>query len=356
MSESDASGGGTGLSPDRTLDLVSEVVDYAIIGLDADGVIRSWNKGARLLKGYSADEAVGQHFSMFYVPEDREAGLPEDLLEVARREGRSLHTGWRVRKDGTQFWGDVVITALHDDDGKLTGFGKVTRDRTDQHRLEELQNSLFAMMSHDIRQPLTAIGIHAGLIADLDAATRREYAERILDSAEQLESMIGTLFDHARLRAGVVAVYPDPLPLGPALREAVAANEHLLAGREVTVDDDGVIAMADAVALRRVLGNLLVNAAKYSPAGSPIDLIARATGQTAVIRIVDHGRGVAAEDIPNIFTEFYRGRLAAENDGGSGLGLASVKHLVERQDGTVRLDSTLGVGTTVTVTLPRANE
>ncbi len=333
--------------------LVSQVVDYAIIGLDTDGVIRSWNAGAERLKGYREEEALGQHFSLFYIADDREAGLPEQMLGQARTHGRAAARGWRVRKDGTRFWGDVVVTALYAEDGRHTGFAKVTRERTEQHRLEELQSSLFAMLSHDVRQPLTAIGVHAELIADSEPEVRAEYAERILRSAEQLGDMISTLFDHARLRAGGVVVHPEPVPLGPALRDAAAAYDRPAEGRAVRVTDDGVIGLADPLALRRVLANLLTNAIKYSPDGSSVEVAARGDGDDAVITVADHGRGIAAEDLPVIFDEFVRGRLAT-NDGGTGLGLASVKHLVEAHGGAVSIASELGVGTTVTVRLPRA--
>ena len=117
-------------------DLVRQVVDYAIIGLDPQGIIQSWNLGAERVKHYSADEAIGRSFAMFYTEDDRRAGLPLSLLMKAREDGRVEHTGWRVRKDGTRFWGDVVITALSDDHGHLTGYTKVTRDLTEQRELE----------------------------------------------------------------------------------------------------------------------------------------------------------------------------------------------------------------------------
>ena len=110
--------------------LVAQVLDYAIFALDRYGVIRSWNAGAQRLKGWTSAEAVGQHFSMFYTEDDRRRGLPLKLLCEAREQGRVADRGWRVRKDGSQFWGDVVITALHDEDGELTGYAKVTRDLT----------------------------------------------------------------------------------------------------------------------------------------------------------------------------------------------------------------------------------
>lgn len=111
--------------------MVEEIQDYAIILLDVDGTILSWNKGVEQIKGYKQDEILGQNFRIFYMPQDRQSGLPEELLELARKEGRAKHIGRRVRRDGSTFWGSIVITALHDDDGNVLGFTKLTRQLRD---------------------------------------------------------------------------------------------------------------------------------------------------------------------------------------------------------------------------------
>lgn len=111
--------------------MVDEIQDYAIILMDVDGTILSWNKGVEQIKGYKQDEILGQNFRIFYLPSDRQAGLPEQLLDLATREGRARHIGRRVRKDGTTFWGSILITALHDDDGNVVGFTKLTRELQD---------------------------------------------------------------------------------------------------------------------------------------------------------------------------------------------------------------------------------
>jgi PAS domain S-box-containing protein len=108
--------------------MVSEVMDFAIILLDIDGTILSWNKGAEKIKGYKEEEILGQNFRIFYLPQDRQAGLPESLLELAKKEGRARHIGRRVRKDGTMFWGSILLTALHDDEGGVLGFTKLTKE------------------------------------------------------------------------------------------------------------------------------------------------------------------------------------------------------------------------------------
>ncbi len=108
--------------------MIEEIQDFAIILMDTDGTILSWNKGVEQIKGYTEEEIVGQNFRIFYMPADREAGLPEKLLDLARKEGRARHIGRRVRKDGSVFWGSILITALHDDDGEVLGYTKLTKE------------------------------------------------------------------------------------------------------------------------------------------------------------------------------------------------------------------------------------
>ena len=111
--------------------MIEEVQDFAIILLDNDGTILTWNMGVEIIKGYKADEIIGQNFNIFYLPQDRQEGLPERLIAHARKEGRAKHIGRRVRKDGTTFWGSILITALHDDEGNVVGFTKLTRELRD---------------------------------------------------------------------------------------------------------------------------------------------------------------------------------------------------------------------------------
>src|SRR5437870_6362243 len=136
------------LEAERTFGIpVQGVTDYAIYMLDPQGHVTNWNAGAERIKGYAPEEIIGEHFSRFYAPEDFKAGVPKRALETARETGRYEAEGWRVRKDGTRFWASVVIDAIHDDEGKLVGFAKITRDMTDkretQLRLDESREQLF---------------------------------------------------------------------------------------------------------------------------------------------------------------------------------------------------------------------
>lgn len=336
------------------LDLVSQVRDYAIIVLDPDGYITTWNAGAELVKGYRAEEIVGQHFSRFYPEADREAGLPQRLLAEAADQGRVEHVGWRLRKDGSLFWGDVVITALRDDDGELVGFGKVTRDLTTVKRLEQAQDSFYAAFEHDFRTPITSIKGFASLVRDaaLNDEQRDEVLRRIEQNADRLLEMMSELVEYARLRSGVLPQHYEELDVTAVCREAVGVLAAVDTA-QVTVSGSAAPVSADRSALQRIIVNLLTNAVKYSPPGSPVQvLIDQPDELTARVRVLDRGRGIKPQDLPHIFDEFERGGLADRRDGGAGIGLASVKQLVALQGGNVSLESEVGVGTTATVLIP----
>ena len=340
-------------SEERLRLLVGQVVDYAIIGLDPQGVIQSWNLGAERLKGYSAEEAIGRSFAMFYPEENRQAGLPMELLGVARETGRVEHTGWRVRKDGSRFWGDVVITALHDDAGNLIGYTKVTRDKTDLKSLEDAQDAFYAAFSHDFRTPITALKGFVDAIRDAADEDEREHLiERVESSADRLLGMVEGLVQFATHRAERATLLLADIDVAQVVRAAVRDfPDHIGPGR-IQVADDVAIARANGVAMHRVVTNLLVNALKYSPPDSTVKVdFSRPRPGLVRIAISDEGRGIDPGDVDTIFDEFVRGRLA-EDDGGTGLGLASVRELVGQMEGSVAIETKVGVGTTVTVDLP----
>lgn len=333
--------------------MVEQVVDYAIIGLDTEGRVLRWNRGAELLKGYTAEEAVGKSFSMFYPEEDRSAGLPEKLLAAAARAGRVEHRGWRVRKDGSRFWGDVVITALHDDDGRLTGYAKVTRDRTELKALEDAQDAFYKAFNHDFRTPLTALKGFVDAIREAeDPAVREALIQRAELSADRLLGMVEGLVQFATQRAGQTSLDLADIDIVEVVRGAVQDLPTDLHPQRVVVADDVVIARANGVALHRVVTNLLVNALKYSPTDCEVavDFHRPRPGRVRIV-VSDHGRGIDPADLESVFEVLERGRLA-EDDGGTGVGLASARELVEQQEGTITIDSAVGVGTEVTVELP----
>ncbi|SDR97092.1 PAS domain S-box-containing protein [Nocardioides scoriae] len=339
--------------PDLFAALVAQVSDYAIIALDPQGVVETWNLGAQRLKGYTADEALGMGFESFYTPEDREAGVPASLLAAARRDGRVQHAGWRVRRDGTRFWGDVVLTCLRDASGRVTGYAKVTRDRTDFKRLEEAQDAFYAAFLHDFRTPLTSLKGFVEALRDAREDERGPIVDRIESSADRLLAMVQELVAVATTRAAAADVPLAPLDVTEVVQRAVRDLPPELRPGRVVVGDGAAPAVANADALHRVVTNLVVNALKYSEPGTTVHVEVEAVEDDELVRlrVRDRGRGIDPRDLDTIFDELERGRLA-QSDGGTGLGLSSVRQLVERLHGTVELASVVGEGTTATVTLP----
>jgi PAS domain S-box-containing protein len=334
-------------------DWSAQVKDYAIIRLDRDGLVLSWNAGAELVKGYRRGEVLGRSFELFYGAEDREAGLPRQLLARARRDGSVDHQGWRLRGDGSRFWAHVNITAVSDDAGQLLGYVKVTRDLTEQHRLEQARELFLAGVSHDFRSPLTSIeGYAAMLAAELTEPTLGDFAQRIRSNALRLMKLVDLMVEHTRLRAGGVRVALEPVPLGAVLQGVVDDLASVVGEHEVVVEHTDAVVVADPTALARVFTNILGNAAKYSPPGSRIDVhVERSADGRVDVVVADRGRGNDDADLTAIFNEFERGRRA-EDDGGFGLGLSVVRHLVELHGGAVEIGTGRYGGTDVTVRLP----
>ncbi|MGZ8738268.1 MAG: PAS domain-containing sensor histidine kinase, partial [Nocardioides sp.] len=302
---------------------------------------------------YTAEEAIGQSFVMFYPDEDRRAGLPLQLLAEARDRGRVEHTGWRVRKDGTRFWGDVVITAVHDEAGNLTGYAKVTRDRTDLKALEDAQDSFYAAFNHDFRTPITAIKGFVDALREADGEARGELVNRVEANADRLLTMVEGLVLFASQRAGNASLLLADIDIAQVARAALRDLAPDLEPARVHIGgDDVALAQANGVAMHRVVNNLMVNALKYSPPGTPVEITFDHPRPGRVrLSVRDRGRGIHPHDLDTIFEQFTRGRLA-ETDGGTGLGLSSVRELVQQQHGSVFIESQVGVGTTVTVELP----
>ena len=332
--------------------LVSQVAEYAIVRLDVDGRVASWNAGAERVQGYAADDAVGRHLSLFFPEEDVAAGVPQRLLDEAAQTGRAHHQGWGVRKDGTRFWGEASLTSLQDERGALIGYAQVTRDMTESRRLELARESFFASLSHDLRTPLNSIQGFVEMIPIVEEARRGEFIDRVQSNVGRLTVLIDNLLDHARLRAGAVPLTREVLDAATVVHTCVRDLAPLLGRHVIHVAESELEVFADHQALGRVLANLLVNAVRYSPDGTSIEISFEEHDDVGRIVVTDHGRGIAREDLATIFDEFERGELS-QPDGGSGLGLSSVKQLVTLQEGRVLIDSEPGAGTSVTVELPR---
>ncbi len=360
--------------------LVTAVADYGIFVLDPEGRVASWNEGAQRMEGYTADEIIGQHFSVFY-PQDRiDAGFPDYELEVAGREGRFEDEGWRIRKDGTRFWANVVITALRDERGVLVGFAKVTRDLTERRAAEErrvvdaqrvaaaeaanrAKSEFLATMSHELRTPLNAIGGYADLLAEEIygpvGAEQKDALQRIRRSQQHLLSIINDLLNYSRIEAGQLSYDVAPVPV-LAMLDTVAAMIEPQAIRKGLAFERGacppqVIARVDRARTEQILLNLLSNAVKFTPPGGRIMVSCTPLGNRVALRVRDTGPGIPPEKLEAIFEPFVQlGRALNSPHEGTGLGLAISRDLARAMGGDLTAASAPGVGATFTLVLPAA--
>lgn len=340
------------LGPDLEF-LVQQIRGHAVIRLGLDGEVRSWNSGAEQMKGYSADEALGRSFTMFYTEGDRTADVPGRLLAEAVRTGLAHQSGWRVRKDGTRFWADVSINAVRDRGGELAGFLKVTRDLSDQRRGELARQQYYSALAHDLRTPLTSA---AGYVDLARVATSGAEADAHLARAsanlDRLGQMMDDLLEVARGHAEAAQPRPEALDLGWLVRDVLDRLGGEGDTGRLVVPAGATWVQADPAAMERVVLNLVANALRYSD-GQVVVALAEVDGAVR-LSVHDTGRGIHPDDVATIFEPGERGRLATPEDGGHGIGLASARRLAEQQGGRAWLESTPGCGTSVHVEVPPA--
>jgi PAS domain S-box-containing protein len=332
--------------------LVEGVKDYAIFMLSPSGIIESWNAGAELLKGYTAEEAIGRHFSMFYQQEDLQAGMPEAELRAALKYGRAEEEGWRLRKDGSAFWANVVITPVYDGKKLLRGFTKVTRDMTDRRRLQELEsssrrmNEFLAMLAHELRNPLAPIR-NAVTVLQLEPAPSpmvRSSRDMIDRQLSHMTRLVDDLLDAGRLTTGKIHLRKERVLYNQVLARAAEAVRPLMDAQQhrflAVPPASDIYVNADATRLAQVVQNLLTNAAKYTPSGGNIELTAWVEGSSLFTAVTDNGIGISEEAISRIFELFSQGDAEpSSKEGGLGIGLTLAKSLVEMHGGVLQAES-----------------
>jgi PAS domain S-box-containing protein len=353
-------------SEERFRLLVEGVKDYAIFMLDPQGRVTSWNSGAQRIKGYKPTEIIGQHFSRFYSSEDIAAGKPQRELEVAAERGSFEDEGWRVKKDASLFWANVVITALYDQENRLIGFAKLTRDMTEKRKNEALEvadrqkNEFLAMLAHELRNPLAPIsnGLQLLKAPGVDDSILQQTTEMMERQVFHLARLVDDLLDVSRIITGKMAYHVEPVELVNVLNRAVEESQSMIDahGHDLTLSLPArpIIVDADSFRLSQVISNLLRNAAKYSEKPSKIWLMLERVGDSAVIRVKDEGIGIAPEMLPNIFNLFVQAEQSlARSQGGLGIGLTVVKRIVEMHGGTVLAKSGgLGLGSEFIIQMP----
>ena len=373
-------------SEERFRRLVEAVVDYAIFQLDPRGIVATWNSGAERIKGYSACEIIGQHFSRFYTEEDRKAGAPERALATAATDGRFEAEAWRVRKDGSRFCALVVIDAIRDENGELLGFAKVTRDITERaeadQKLKEAQEHVVAA------QKMEAIGQLSGgiahdfnnlmmiVIGNLETAQR--YTKSSAQANPNLDRAVGNAMRGAQRAAALTSrllafsrrqpLDPKPIDVNKFIGSAAEFLQRSL-GETVAIEAVGSAGLwqieADPNHLETALVNLAINSRDAMPEGGKITIEANnvyadeeycqvnpelTPGPYVVICVTDTGPGMPLDVLSRALEPFFTTKEAGQ---GTGLGLSQVYGFIKQSGGHVKLYSELGQGTTVKLYLPR---
>jgi len=354
--------------------LVGSIRDYAIFMLDLKGHVATWNTGAERLKGYTAGEIIGRHFSTFYPDDDAEEpkfAKCERELEIAARDGRFEDEGWRIRKDGTQFWANVLISPVRDKHQRLVGFSKVTRDLTERKRSEEeraarlaaehanqTKDQFLAMLGHEMRNPLAPIVTALQLIKLRgDPRSEREY-QIIERQVSHMIRLVDDLLDVSRIASGKIELKRKHFDVRDAVAKAIEVAGPLLEQRGhhfvVKSPQRPLIVDGDEARLTQVFTNLLTNAAKYTEPDGHILVSVRQNGDQVVVEVRDDGIGIDKDLLPRLFELFVQGAQSTERAaGGLGLGLTLVRSLVKLHGGTIdaRSDGP-GLGSSFTVGLP----
>ncbi|MFG0399795.1 nitrogen regulation protein NR(II) [Pseudomonas sp. zjy_11] len=355
--------------------LVQSVVDYAIYMLDPSGHVVSWNAGAQRIKGYRGDEVIGKHFSLFFTPQDCADGRPEHLLRQALEQGGAQDEGWRVRKDGTQFWALAALDVIRDENGQIIGLAKVTRDITDRResalQLDAVRAQLFQAqklealgqltggLAHDFNNMLTIIISSARLaLATQDPARAQRMLQHILDASQRGTELTQQLLSFARHRKFDVASVA-PADVVTATRGLL---EHALPGSidlKVLLQPDLPLIEVDAGQLQMVLLNLLFNARDAIEGHGQISLtvdvvelfgeVEGLKGSFVRFEVQDSGAGIPTEILPRIFEPFFTTKPFGK---GTGLGLSQVYGFARQSGGAIYVDSEPGRGTCMRLYLP----
>ncbi|MGA8709600.1 MAG: PAS domain S-box protein [Steroidobacteraceae bacterium] len=376
-------------SEERLRLLIEGVSEYAIFMLDPNGKVATWNVGAEKIKGYKASEIIGQHFSVFYPEEAREARWPEHELQVAAEQGSFIDNGWRLRRDGTMFWANVTITALRDDTGKLLGYAKLTRDLTETKRVEAMEQAnqqreemldaersarmaaqratrikdeFLATLSHELRTPLSAILGWTQVLLKGETPRSPDEQKRAIEvidrNARAQVRLIDDLLDLSRIMTGKLRLDLHQVSFGSVVESAVDSAMPAARAKGIRlkamVETHQDIVSADSTRLQQVVWNLLTNAIKFTPKGGQVQVLLQRVNSHLELSVGDTGIGIPAGYLPHVFDRFsQRDSSTTRMFGGLGLGLAICKQLVELHSGSIRAASQgEGKGATFSVELP----
>ncbi|MDB5187069.1 MAG: sensory box protein [Candidatus Saccharibacteria bacterium] len=368
---------------DRYQLLVDSIQDYAIFLLDTSGYIETWNKGAEKITGYTADEIIGKHLSALCPPSDIAHGKPDKQLLLAARTGSTEDEDWCVKKDGSRFWADEILTALFNKGGSLIGFAKITRDITDKKRskhaliaankllkhqhieLEALNNvkdEFISLASHQLRTPATGIKQFLGLLLEGYAGNltiqQSAYIQKAYESNERQIDLVNGLLRTAQVDAGKVNLDKSFVNLRTVIDGVVDGLRDVFDARAQSVTviekDNQSDIYIDEPRIRMVIENIIDNASKYTENGGAVTITLSETNMYAQVSIKDTGVGISEKDIKKVFEKFNRiPNKLSDTAGGTGLGLYWAKKIINLHKGTIGVKSAVDEGTEFIIKLPK---
>jgi two-component system CheB/CheR fusion protein len=361
--------------------------DYAIITMDVDGLVTSWNKAAERVFGYLEAEIMGQSCDLIFTHEDRARGVPDEERQRALKDGSVEDERWHMRKDGLRFYCSGVMTPLTGNDkGELYGYAKIARDQTQRVELESqreaalseeqlgrwnaetsnaLKDQFLAIMSHELRHPLNLIHINIELLSRLqvlqESPLGRKATAIIRSSVQSQAKIIEDLLDMSRLNTGKLTLVKVPVDLAMLVNSITEVLQADTERNGITIvrsgTDEPMLVMADSVRIEQVILNLLSNAFKFTPAGGTVTINLALDNGEARLEVIDTGQGISAEALPGIFDMFSQpGPTSSPNKSGLGIGLALVRQIAELHEGRVKARSDgPGKGSCFSLWLPLAS-
>ncbi|HEY1837018.1 MAG TPA: PAS domain S-box protein [Rhizomicrobium sp.] len=340
--------------------LVNGVTDHAMFMVDRDGIVTNWNAGAERLTGYSAPEAIGRACAFLYTDEDQATDLPSLALRHAIEDGRFEAQSWRVRKDGSRFWADVVIDAVYDDDKNLIGLATIMRDITERKRIEQLKEEFVSTVNHELRTPLTSIAGSLGLLAGGAGGEMPAGAARLINIAhancQRLIRLINDMLDVEKIQSGKMRFEMTRLSFTDVARRTLdtlqGLGEQAKVAIELTTSGQTDI-RGDNDRLVQVITNLVSNAVKFSPPDGTVRVTVSQIDRLVRLCVSDDGPGIPDEFRTRIFSKFSQADSSdSRQKGGTGLGLVIAKEIVDRHGGRLWFESESGKGTRFYVDLP----
>lgn len=346
-------------SEERYRLVVESVKDYAIYTLDKEGYITSWNQGSEHTKGYTQQDVLGKHYSLFFTSIEIETGKPWAYLISSMENGRFEFEGWRTKKDGSKFWANSIITPIMDESKKVYGFSVISRDLTERREIEKRKDDFISIASHELRTPVTSVKVFTQVLLkmfnQLPDKTPVKYLFKMDAQIDRLTMLINDLLDVSRFQEGKIEYKQELVNLKQLVTDVVGNLQAISEKHTIVYDGqfDAYI-IADKDRIEQVIINLINNAIKYSPNSDIVEVkIAQDSLSQIIVSVHDYGVGIPEEYREKIFERFFRVYDDKEKTyPGLGMGLYISQEIIKRHNGKIWVESKIGKGSTFYMSIP----